>query len=259
MKGIWRHIVNVLFGAILVSVLTAAYILGSSSRKDICCKGITIAITDSTTNRFITPAEIRKILDKEYAGYIGMPVDQIDLTEIERILDSKSAILKSQAYTTKDSLLNIKVTQRKPIVRFQKGRRGFYADREGFIFPLQNTYASHVIIVDGAIPLNMDNGYLGKPESGKDRKWIEDMVGLVNHIEGSRHWKNKIVQIHVAADGDLTLIPREGNERFLFGQPKDIMEKFERIGLYYKSILKDKGAGYYSTIDVRYEGQLVCR
>ena len=87
MKNIWKHIINVTFAAALVCVLTAAFCLGVSSRKGIRCKGVTITVTDSATNQFITPKEIRKFLDEEYTGYIGEPIDSIDLTQIEKILD----------------------------------------------------------------------------------------------------------------------------------------------------------------------------
>ena len=80
-------------------------------------------------------------------------MDSIDLTRIEEILDSKSAILKSEAFTTKDSILNVVVTQKKPVVRFQKGTKGFYAVEDCSLFPLQETYTSHVMIVDGYVPL----------------------------------------------------------------------------------------------------------
>lgn len=259
MKNVWKHIINITFAAVLVCVLTAAFCLGVSSRKGIRCKGVTITVTDSATNQFITPKEIRKFLDEEYTGYIGEPIDSIDLTRIEKILDSKSAILKSQAFTTKDSLLNIIVTQRKPVVRFQKGKGGFYADAEGHLFPLQNTYASHVLIVDGRIPLKLEYGYTGKLENDYEKKWLKDMVTMVNHIEASRTWKDKIVQITVGEGGELMLIPREGKEKFLFGQPDDLKGKFERMETYYKSVRKDKGEDYYSFVDVRFEGQLVCR
>jgi len=260
MKNIWKHIINIAFAILLVCVLTAAFLLGSSSRKDIRCKGVTITVTDSATNQFITPQEIRKFLEEEYTdGYIGEPIDSINLTRIEEILDSKSAILKSQAFTTKDSLLNIIVTQRKPVVRFQKSYGGFYADKDGHLFPLQSTYASHVIIVDGHIPLKLEYGYTGKLENDEEKKWLNDMVAMVNHIEESRTWKDKIVQMTVGEDGELTLVPREGNEKFLFGQPDDLKGKFERMEIYYKSVRRDKGEDYYSLVDVRYEGQLVCR
>ena len=260
MPRIWKHIVNIVFGVLLVSTLTGAYFLGASKRKTIRCKGVAITVTDSSMNRFISPREIKKFLDEELeGGYIGVQIDSIDLTRIEEILDSKSAILKSEAYTTKDSMLNVTVTQKKPVVRFQKGTKGFYAVEDCSLFPLQSTYTSHVMVVDGHIPLKIEHGYLGKPDTEAGCRWLNDIVELVKYIEASKTWKSKIVQITVLEDSDLLLIPRIGQERFLFGQPCDIEEKFEKMGIYYRSIQYSKGEGAYRTVDLRFKDQIVCR
>ena len=47
-------------------------------------------------------------------------------------------------------------------------------------------------------------------------------MNLVNYIETSRTWKDKIVQIHVADNGDVALIPRKGKEMFIIGQPTSL-------------------------------------
>jgi cell division protein FtsQ len=211
-------------------------------------------------NRFITPREIRTFLDEELeGGYIGVQIDSINLTRIEEILDGKSAILKSQAFTTKDSILNVVVTQKKPIVRFQKGTKGFYAVEDCSLFPLQSTYTSHVMVVDGYIPLKIEHGYLGKPDTEEGCRWLKGIVGLVKYINASRTWQSKIVQITVQEDGDLVLIPREGHERFLFGQACEVEKKFEKMELYYKGIREEKGEDAYRTVDLRFEGQIICR
>ena len=53
--------------------------------------------------------------------------------------------------------------------------------------------------------------------------------------------------------------PRQGKERFIFGLPSGFESKFDRMGRYYTTILPEKGAGYYSTVNVKYNGQIVCR
>lgn len=246
MPRIVRHIINISFAVLLTAALVASYMLGASHRKPITCKGLSICIPDSAANQFIRPNEVRKILDSEYSGYIGLPIDEIDLTKIESILDGKSAIYKSEAYATKDSMLNVTITQRKPIVRFQKGSKGFYADETGYLFPLQSTYASHVQIVDGVIPLN-------------NEEWLERMISLVRHIDDSKVWKDKIVQITVEEDGNLTLVPRDGKEKFIFGHPTDIESKFKKMELYYKAIKPSKTDKDYRWVDIRFDGQIVCR
>ena len=183
-------------------------------------------------------------------------LDSIDLCRIETIIDGRSAVMKSQAFVTKDGTLHIKVTQRKPIVRFQKTDGGFYADAEGYVFPLQSSYASYVQIIDGDIPINMKSGHKGEIENPEEKIWFDKVMKLVNFIEDSP-WKERIVQIHVGNGGELTLIPREGEEKFIIGQPMNIEDKFARIEKYYTAIAPLERN--YKTINLIFDGQIVCR
>ena len=72
-------------------------------------------------------------------------------------------------------------------------------------------------------------------------------------------WLKNIVQIHVDEKGDLILIPDEGREKFIFGQPDSIEEKFRKMELYYTSIVPDKGKDFYSTVNLKYDGRIICR
>lgn len=254
-----KYVLIGLCGALLATAMLASCLAGRGTRRHIMCRGTEIVILDSAENNFVSEADIRKYLDREYGRYIGTPLDSIDLVKVEKIIDGRSAVKKSQAYVTKDSLLRIDVTQRKPVVRFQKADGGFYADAEGFIFPLQSTYASHVQIIDGAIPLAANSGYKGALNTAEEREWLEKMMNVVNYMEKSRTWRGKIVQISVGDNGELTLVPREGRQVFLFGKPTDVEDKFRKMEMYYTHIVPAKGAGTYKTVDVRFNGQIVCR
>ncbi len=223
----------------------------------ITCAGVKVEFADDFN--FITAKDIEGYLKKEYGAYIGERLDSVDLEKVEKILDNKSSILKSEAYTTPDGFLNVKIRQREPVVRFQKDSYGFYADERGFLFPLQNNYTSRVPIIDGAVPLNVEKGYKGEPATESEKRWLAGVLGLVNYMSASQTWAENISQITVQGSGDLILIPRQGKERFIFGLPADYAAKFDRIGRYYTTILPEKGAGYYSTVNVKNNGQIVCR
>ena len=259
MKKTVKHILYTVLAVVLIGCMSAAYIAGKQSRKPIVCKGIRIEILDSTENSFVTVADVRKYIDKGYGKVIGLQIDSIDLVKVEKIIDSRSAVLKSEAFVTRDSLLNITVTQRKPVVRFQKRDGGFYADAEGYIFPLQNTYASHVQVIDGEIPLAANSGYKGDIESPEEKAWFRRIMNVVNYMESSKVWKGKIVQIHVLSNGELILVPRSGKEKFMFGQPSSLADKFSKMEKYYTSIVPEKGADRYKTVDVRFSNQIVCK
>ncbi len=254
-----RHIINGTSAALLAACLVLAYMSGVSCRAPLKCTGLNVVIADSSMNRFVSKADVKKFLDKEYGEYIGMPLDSIDLVKVEKIIDGRSAVNKSEAYTTRDGMLNVRLTQRTPVVRFQKSDGGFYADAEGFLFPLQSSYASRVQVIDGDIPLKANSGYKGEISDEKGKAWLGKVIDLVNYMEGSRTWKDKIVQITVCNNGELIMVPREGRERFHFGQPDDIHEKFRKMELYYTSIVPAKGEKEYSMVNLEYQGQIVCR
>lgn len=254
-----RHIINGVSGALLAACLVLAYMSGVSCRAPLKCTGLNVVIADSSINRFVSKADVKKFLDKEYGEYVGMLLDSIDLAKVEKIIDGRSAVNKSEAYTTRDGMLNVKVTQRTPVVRFQKSDGGFYADAEGFLFPLQSSYASRVQVIDGDIPLKANSGYKGEITDEKERAWLGKVIDLVNYMENSRTWKDKIVQITVCDGGELIMVPREGTERFHFGQPDEIQEKFRKMEKYYTAVVPAKGEKEYSVVNLEYDGQIVCR
>ncbi len=254
-----RIILGIFAVLLLAGGLVAAYIAGTACRMPLECTGLNVVIADSSANRFVSKEDVRKYLDKEYGSYLGCRLDSLDLARMEDIIDGRSAVRKSQAYTTRDGRLNIVVTQRTPIVRFQKQDGGFYADSDGFLFPLQSSYSSRVQVVDGEIPLKANSGYKGEVTDENEKKWLHELLDVINYMEGSKVWKDKIVQITVGNGGELTLVPRKGQERFLFGQPVNIEEKFRKMEMYYSHILPEKGSGAYTRVNVEFDGQIVCK
>ena len=254
-----RHIINGVSAVLLAGCLIVAYLSGVSCRAPLKCTGLNVVIADSSINSFVSAADVKKYLDKEYGEYMGMPLDSIDLAKVEKIIDGRSAVNKSQAYTTRDGKLTIKVTQRTPVVRFQKSDGGFYADAEGFLFPLQNSYSSRVQIIDGEIPLKANSGYKGEVTDPKEQEWLNKVLNVVNYMETSKVWKDKIVQITVCEGGELKMVPRKGQEIFLFGQPVNIQDKFRRMEMYYSNIIPAKGQATYTSVSVEYDGQIVCK
>lgn len=254
-----KYILLSICGGLIALCIICSYIAGCGYRKSCVCDRLAVTVLDSTVNHFISPKDIRTLLDKTYGEYLGRHADSIDLVKIEEIVQRKSAVLTNEAYMTNDGTLHIDITQRRPVVRFQKKDGGFYADEQGYIFPLQNTYASHVQIVDGNIPLAANSGYKGELTDPKEKEWLEGMVKLVNYMKGKSMWRDKIVQIHISENGNVILIPRVGGEQIIFGQPNGFDNKFGRLEKYYTAIIPEKGTGKYKEVDLRFKGQIICR
>ena len=254
-----KYILLGLCGSTLAACIVCAYMAGHTFRKSCRCERLQVRVLDSLENHFVSESDIKTVLDKTFGQYIGIAADSLDLVRIEEVVNRKSAVLDSEAYLTNDGTLHIDITQRRPVVRFQKSDGGFYADADGYIFPLQSSFSSHVQIIDGHIPLAANSGYKGEISNPEEKEWFEKIMTLVNYMEERSEWKDKIVQIHVRADRNLILIPRIGRERFVFGQPDGVEEKFERMKKYYTAVVPEKGSDKYKEVDLRYRGQIICR
>ena len=254
-----RHIIQIVGWLLIVICFVGMYIAGRQGRKAVKCHNIEVTILDSMSNKFVNKNDIKGILDSLYGKHIGVSIENLNLSRIEKIIDNNSAVQKSQVYITKEGVLNIDITQRKPIIRFIIPDGGYYADAQGKIFPLQQNFSSRVHVVDGILPIPAKVEDAMKMTDARQIKWFKGIIALAKYMESNETWKDMFVQIHSLEDGSLILIPRKGQERFLFGQPDKIAEKFERISLYYTTIIPEKGEKHYSQINVAYEGQIICK
>lgn len=250
---------NILYLALLVVLMVgfgSIVVLSRAGRDSKKCHSVLVNIAEPY--RFVTEEDVVNRLKKGYGDCIGKHLDSLQLHRIEEIIDGEGAVKKSQAYITEDGVLHISVTQREPFVRFQDSDFGFYVDHEGYIFPLQKNYTSHVIVVDGRVPVNVPVGYKGLAPRKDEQAWVSGMISMLDFMHGTI-WEKNIVQIHVEEGGQLCLVPREGKEKFIFGKPVEVKEKFDRIERYYGFIKPSVEDGHYSRVDVRYDGQIVCK
>lgn len=243
--------------ALFCTVMAMVCSFVDSKRFLTSCSAVEVTIKDKF--EFVNKADVENYLSRYYGSYIGQRLDSVELARIESMLDRQSAVLKSEAWTTRDGVLHISITQREPVVRFQNGSHGFYADDRGYIFPLQGNYTSLVPVIDGKLPISAGEGFKGELSNEKEKAWVSGVLDMVRYMQRSRSWSDNIVQMHVDSAGDLVLIPRKGRERFIFGSPHDFEAKFARMAKYYEFIKPSKEEGYYRSVNVKYNGQVICR
>ncbi len=203
------------------------------------CKNVEIIFKD--TLNFVSEDDIRGYLKKECPTFIGQRIDSLRLHEIEKVLDERSAVLSAQAWTA-DSTLFISIVQREPVARLETSSSAFYIDERGFIFPVQGDCGKRFPVIKGELPLR-------EPEK---------ILDLLTYMRKNR-WEAKIGCISMNSSGLLTLVPEEGKEHFIFGRPENIEKKFDKMNEYYRRIKPAVEEGRYSSVNVQYKGQIICR
>ena len=250
-------------GLLLFAGCIAGWVVTSSmslrERRQRTCQGkgsLDVTITDSLERQFVGKADVARWLEKEYRAYAGLPLDSVDLDGIEKLVQAHSVVRDCQAWLTDDGILHVDLSQREPVVRFDDGSNGYYADATGFVFPLQARGSADVPVVNGAIPMKIPRGFKGSPADAAEKAWLDQIIGMINTLRGTV-WEKNIVKISVSSRKNLILTPREGKEQFIFGEPVRVQEKLHLMKAYYESVAPVHPD--YRTVDLRYRGQLVCR
>lgn len=245
--------------ALLVLVLAALGRRSDEVRLRTACNGLEVRILDSTLLAFVSKEDVARTIARDYGTFLGQRIDSVDLWRIETALRGRSAIRQAEAYITRDGILHVDILQREPSVRFQKADCGFYADESAFIFPLHPDYSSDALVVEGDIPLAVDGQFRGYLQDPAQRRWLEGVVALVRFTGDHKEWNGALKSIRVEPGGNLVLYPSKGGERFLFGQPDALKDKFARMEEYYRIIAPAREEGWYRSVDVRYNGQIICK
>ena len=222
-------------------------------RSHMKCSSVDIVITDSLFSSAVNPKEI---YDSVCPLALGRLVDSIDVLEMERGVRSNGEVMSAEAFVTGYGKVEMRITQRRPVVRFKNATESYYCDRSGYLFPVKHHI--EMPIVTGDIPLELGGEFKGYPDR-EQREWLKDMASLAEFIESDGFLKENIQQIDIESSGDIVLYTYAGNQKIVFGKCEDIAEKFRKLEAFYKNIVPEKGADRYSCINLKYKNQIICR
>lgn len=256
MKKILSYTVGALLLSILLALCIWSFIEGRRADRQQLCRKVNISLNGSEQENFVSVEDLKSEIRAEFGDFRGRRLTDIDLCAVERFVDSRSAVLKSEVYVTRDSSLNIVVKQRQPVLRFIRNGQGCYSDDQGKLFPLQGKTSARVLAVDGEIPLDLNHN--GRPESARWSRWLDKMVAFAIFVR-EEGWSGRISSVSVYGKGELKIYMTDTPEVFVFGTPDDIEAKFARISKWYTAVKPTLGDRRYRSVNVKFDRQLVCR
>jgi cell division protein FtsQ len=231
----------------MLSLLIAA--IGQKNRED--CTDYTIKIRSAGENNFLGADDIKKLLRSGVGSEIkGKKIKEINLKKLEQILRNNVWIRKAEIWFDNRNVLHVEVYEREPIARiFTINGNTFYLDSTERKIPLSEKRSAKVPVFTG-FPDK-------KVSSAKDSLLLDDVINIATYIIKDPFWMSQVAQIDMTAERKFELSPVVGNHLIKLGNGKEIEKKFNRLMIFYKEVLAQKGFDSYSTIDVQYTGQVV--
>jgi cell division protein FtsQ len=244
--------IKILIGAILVlgvaTYAVYAAIIASNPSPEDRCTHIELNIEQNPHSGFITNEIIENELHKANIYPKERLLADIRTRDIEKTLMKNEFIEQVECYKTANNTVTINIKQRTPVIYILPDNgKGYYIDKYGKIITKTN-YPVNLPVATGI----MSEAYATKCLSK-----------LGAYIVNDEFWNSQIEQIYVKANADreyvIDLIPRVGNHVIHLGHITNFENKLHRLMVFYEKALSQIGWNKYSSIDLEYEGQIICK
>jgi cell division protein FtsQ len=260
----FKKILNISLWVLLFGGILSLLGFAENKRNTTVCKNVDIRVIQNDTDYFITPADVRKLITDQQGELIGKTMDKINIMQMEKMLAANPYIADAQIYATLDGNVELKIAQKKPIVRvINEDGESYYLDSTGGVMPLSTNFTTRSLIVNGYInePYNKYYGITMRQMKSDTslHTALPDIYKLSNYIYHDPFWRAQITQVYMDSAKDFCLVPRVGNQRIIFGDASDIDQKFNKLWVLYREGLNSTGKwNEYSTINLKYKYQIVC-
>lgn len=250
--------------AVLIIIVLTAFT--EKELSEVKFEQLRININTDEGNFFVTSSEVEEAV--HHMGYVtgDATIKNINIRSLEEFFDTYPYIAKSQVFSTSKGELVIEIKQRVPILRiFQKYDDSYYLDTNGKLMPVSEDFTAHVPVANGEInaPYNLHYGVdysrLEVDEKArKSEKLLHDLYTLTTTLRQNELWEAQFSQIYVDKKGEFELIPRVGNHSIILGSTEGLNDKMRKLKIFYFEGLDKTGWNEYSTINLKFDNQVVC-
>lgn len=234
----------------VVAVLTVLAILTgvAGSRKldsKMRCNSLNIRMVGNQEREFFSTRDIETIIRRDFGGIKNRFCREINLDQLEKFMERQGGVERCNAYVTSDGAVHVDVIQRTPVVMFKsEGSMVKVADASGNLFhaPAKACEGLHCI-----------QGH----DKTDDAAWVARAAAMADWMNRHECWNVK--SMNCDSKGCISIKIGDMKELFLLGEPVMIKEKFDRVEYYIYNIAPAVQNKDYRSVDVRYDGQIVCK
>lgn len=199
--------------------------------------------------------DIKDIIERTYGfDLVGVPINEIDVLSVENLLKNVPHIKDANVHVDAQNEVHVNVIPRKAIIRVvDELGSDYFLDEDGIRLPISGNFTPRVMVAHGEVPQYHDRAFAEK------KGILYEIYSLGLKVSQDPFLSAQIDQIYINKNKEVELIPKIGKQEILFGSFKDMEDKLENLVAFYKNGIAYKGWRRYSTIDLRFNKQVVCK
>ncbi|MEO9802858.1 MAG: cell division protein FtsQ [Reichenbachiella sp.] len=227
----------------------------NSRQNDRYINDVHILIDNQFENYFINQDDVLALINDRGKDYLlSSDFGSLNLKELENRIESHQFVNKAQAYIDLEGNMSIEVTQNRPIARVVVNNApDYYVSVDGDVLPESEHYTARVVL------MHIDNDSWIDGENIKNSQQGQEVYELLNFISQDEFWSAQIAAIRIENNQEVVLEPQVTKQEIMFGKPEDIDNKFKKLMIFYKQILPYKGWNSYTSVNLKFKNQIVCK
>ena len=230
-----RYSIIYFFSILIIFVFLIFFSQKRNSKKEIL--RININFKDAKS-KFLDSQMVNKLLIQRKDTSSFLKEDMVDLKELEDLLISNPMIANADIFRTPQGILNVKLEERKPVIRIISNHEEFYIDNFGHKVPLSNKHSARVPI------------FYGQPD-----KILMDLVKFIKLIKSDSLVKVEIIDLRNSNNG-YVLGLRSFPFKVIWGKNSKNEQKIKKLKYLY-SYLKNKDFLKIETVNLTFDKQIV--
>lgn len=250
-KNIAKKILIALVSLAMIGGFVFLFIAASKDRNKAICKSINIHVQNKKVVLFVNKEEIKNyIIHNKELNPLGKQLSNLNIRELTEVVGKFPWVKSTEVYVGNDNILQVNITECEPVARvFKDNGNSFYLGDAGRELPVNGNFAIRMPVFTG-----FPSGALSNTQ---DSALLAQMVNISNYISKDPFWNAQIAQINIISGNQFELIPVVGNALIEFGTGDRIEDKLNKLLIFYRKGLNNVGWGYYDTLDLRYQGQVI--
>ena len=266
MKVNYKKILITVLWIIALSGLMASLAFVSKKEEKVVAKQLEINVNQTGENDFVDEDDIKHYFEERNDVLLNTELKNININALEKALNTHPAIENADLSVSVNGDLKIDVLQRTPLVRvFTMSGESYYIDTQSKLMPLSDKFTARVLVVNGFIyePFVRRNMFsvkeIAKNKIFSEVSVLDDIYDMATYITNDSALNPLIQQMSINNEKEFELYPAIGNHKIIFGEAKDIAEKFEKLKLFYNEGLnKTDNWNKYAVVNLKYKNQVVC-
>ncbi|TAN01184.1 MAG: hypothetical protein EPN39_02760 [Chitinophagaceae bacterium] len=250
-KNIAKKILIALVSLAMIGGFVFLFIAASKDRNKTICKSINIHVQNKEAVLFVNKEEIKNyIIHNKALNPLGKQLSNLNIGELTEAVGKFPWVKSTEVYVGNDNILQVNIRECEPVARvFKDNGNNFYLGDDRRELPVNGNFAIRMPVFTG-----FPSGTLSNTQ---DSALLAQMVNISNYISKDPFWNAQITQINIIAGNQFELIPIVGNALIEFGTGDHIEDKLNKLLIFYRKGLNNVGWGYYDTLDLRYQGQVI--